>query len=160
MTSKTSISPGLRLTLSIVSIWVFAFLVGNALTLDSPPLRFAIGIACACGLFKWLGRFSKATSDQVDTPHTSEKSDGSGDGQSPVASNSVELDRAYEVLQLHPNCTDEMLKAAHRHHVSQWHPDKLSNAPEELRKLATERLAVINAAHDLIAKYRKSEVHA
>ena len=46
--------------------------------------------------------------------------------------------------------TRKQIKAAYRRLVSQWHPDRLELATEEVRKMANERMATINEAYHLL----------
>jgi DnaJ-domain-containing protein 1 len=46
--------------------------------------------------------------------------------------------------------TRKQIKAAYRRMVSQWHPDRLEFRTEEVRRLATERMAAINEAYHLL----------
>lgn len=67
-------------------------------------------------------------------------------------------DRAdpYQVLGVSHDIDDEGLKAAWRRLVRDNHPDKVmaEGLPEEFQKLATEKIARINAAYDRIKKER------
>lgn len=57
----------------------------------------------------------------------------------------------HEVLGVSPRATAEDLKAAYLALVKQWHPDRLPDglAPE-LRAIANQRMAEINAAYDAL----------
>jgi DnaJ-class molecular chaperone len=46
--------------------------------------------------------------------------------------------------------TRKQIKAAYRRMVSQWHPDRLELASEEVRQMANERMATINEAYHLL----------
>jgi hypothetical protein len=46
--------------------------------------------------------------------------------------------------------TRKQIKVAYRKMVSQWHPDRLEPATEEMRQLANERMAAINEAYHLL----------
>ena len=48
--------------------------------------------------------------------------------------------------------TRKQIKAAYRKMVSQWHPDRLELRTEEVRQLATERMAAINEAYHLLIR--------
>ncbi len=54
------------------------------------------------------------------------------------------------------NASDEEIKSTYRMLVRENHPDKLMarGVPEEFISLATDKLAVINAAYDRIEKER------
>jgi DnaJ like chaperone protein len=59
-------------------------------------------------------------------------------------------DRAYLLLGVTETSTQRQIKAAYRQMVSQWHPDRLELRTEEVRQLATERMAAINEAYRLL----------
>lgn len=67
-----------------------------------------------------------------------------------------ELELAYQALGVEKDISDQELKRAYRKLMSEYHPDKLAGrgAPEEMIKLATERSQEIQAAYDLVKKYR------
>ena len=62
----------------------------------------------------------------------------------------------YLVLGMMPNTTDEEVLRVYRSLVLEHHPDRLiaKGVPEEMLKLATGRMAAINAAYDAIARAR------
>jgi DnaJ-domain-containing protein 1 len=60
------------------------------------------------------------------------------------------LDRACTLLGVNATSTLSQIKAAHRHLVIQWHPDRLQNRSEEVRRYATGKMAAINEAYRLV----------
>jgi DnaJ-domain-containing protein 1 len=60
------------------------------------------------------------------------------------------LDRACTLLGVTATSTLTRIKAAHRHLVIQWHPDRLQNRTEEVRRYATGKMAAINEAYRLV----------
>lgn len=68
-----------------------------------------------------------------------------------------ELAEAYELLGCSPSATEDELKKAYRAKAKQYHPDEMvaKGLPPELVKKATEEMARINAAYDLIRKSRR-----
>lgn len=66
------------------------------------------------------------------------------------------LDDAYKALGVTKNSTDQEIKRAYRKLMSQYHPDKLmgQGVPEEMIAVATEQAKEVQAAYDLIKKYR------
>lgn len=62
----------------------------------------------------------------------------------------------YEVLGIEPCALDNELRQHYRQLVRDNHPDKhiAAGVPEELIAIATERLAAINSAYDLVARER------
>ncbi|PWC33590.1 TerB family tellurite resistance protein [Azospirillum sp. TSO35-2] len=63
----------------------------------------------------------------------------------------------YQVLGVSPTDDDAAIKAAHRALVREHHPDRLvaQGMPQEFVDLATQKLALINAAYDRIRKQRE-----
>lgn len=59
---------------------------------------------------------------------------------------------ARRLLGVATTSTRKQIKAAYRKMVSQWHPDRLERRTEEVRHLATERMAAINEAYHLVIR--------
>jgi len=70
---------------------------------------------------------------------------GSGETTRPMT-----LGRACQLLGVAAISTRGQIKAAYRHMVSQWHPDRFGSRTEEVRQLATEKMVEINAAYRLL----------
>jgi DnaJ like chaperone protein len=62
----------------------------------------------------------------------------------------------YDVLGIQPTVTNDELKSQYRRLVAESHPDKLiaRGVPKEFIAIATEKVATINEAYDMIAKER------
>jgi len=75
-------------------------------------------------------------------------------GQRPAGKD--ELNLAYEALGADKSATDAELKRIYRKLMSENHPDKLTGqgVPEDMIKLATERVQEIQTAYELIKKHR------
>ena len=63
----------------------------------------------------------------------------------------------YALLGLEPEVSDDALHAAYRKKISEYHPDKVQNAAQEIRDLAEQRARAINQAYELILKQRRAE---
>ncbi|MCR6663369.1 MAG: DnaJ domain-containing protein [Luteimonas sp.] len=61
----------------------------------------------------------------------------------------------YQVLGLTRDASDAEIDQAYRRLMSQYHPDKFSNASPELRAEAEKKAREINAAYDKIKTLRK-----
>ena len=61
---------------------------------------------------------------------------------------------SYAVLGLTPEASDREIKNAYRRLISQHHPDKLGDVPEEFKRRAEERAREINAAYEKIREAR------
>jgi DnaJ like chaperone protein len=60
----------------------------------------------------------------------------------------------YAVLGLEPGASEREIKRAYRKLISQHHPDKLGDVPEELKRRAEERAREINAAYERLRTER------
>ncbi len=65
-------------------------------------------------------------------------------------------DRAYRILGVSANASDEEVRHAYKKLVMEYHPDKLmaKGVPEDFIKIANEKMAEINNAYDQISKER------
>ena len=54
---------------------------------------------------------------------------------------------AYAVLGIGPEATADEIKAAYRHKISEYHPDKVAHLGDELKRLAKIKSAEINNAY-------------
>ncbi|HYM87076.1 MAG TPA: DnaJ domain-containing protein [Pseudoxanthomonas sp.] len=64
-------------------------------------------------------------------------------------------DNPYRVFNLTSDASDAEVDQAYRRLISQYHPDKMSGAAEDLRRQAEKKAGEINAAYDRIKKLRK-----
>jgi DnaJ-domain-containing protein 1 len=71
-------------------------------------------------------------------------------GASSGAVHPITLESARLLLGVTPASTRKQIKAAYRRMVSQWHPDRLELGTEDVRQIATERMAAINEAYHLL----------
>ena len=60
----------------------------------------------------------------------------------------------YAVLGIDRNADDRAIKRAYRKLISEHHPDRLGDLPEDMRKHAEARASDINAAYDRIKEMR------
>ena len=60
----------------------------------------------------------------------------------------------YAILGIERGAAESQIKRAYRKLMSQHHPDKLGNVPEELKRRAEERAREINAAYERIRSER------
>ncbi|HET8899975.1 MAG TPA: co-chaperone DjlA [Rhodanobacteraceae bacterium] len=63
-------------------------------------------------------------------------------------------DDPYAVLGLPGNADNATIKRTYRKLISEHHPDRLGNLPEDLRRRAEQRASSINAAYDRIKELR------
>ena len=69
------------------------------------------------------------------------------------------LQEAYQVLGTSASSSDQEVKRAYRKRMSEHHPDKLisKGLPKEMLEVAKKKTQDIQAAYDLIQKYRKNK---
>lgn len=61
---------------------------------------------------------------------------------------------AYKALEIEPTATEDEIKKAYRRMAMKFHPDKVNNLGEEMKKSATEKFRTINEAYETIKKSR------
>lgn len=66
----------------------------------------------------------------------------------------VDQDWAYKSLEITNQATNEEIKKAYRKMAMKYHPDKVNNLGEELKKSATEKFRAINEAYEHLKKQR------
>ncbi len=64
-------------------------------------------------------------------------------------------DASYAVLGVTPDASDGEVDQAYRRLISQYHPDRLAGAAEELREQAERKAREINIAYDRIKARRR-----
>ena len=64
----------------------------------------------------------------------------------------MNLDRCFEILELHPNATMEEASRAYKDLVSVWHPDRFQSNPR-LRRKAERKLKELNRAYETLESY-------
>ncbi len=62
---------------------------------------------------------------------------------------------AYTALEIEPSATDEEVKKAYRRMAMKYHPDKVANAGEQIKKQATEKFRSVNEAYERIKLLRR-----
>ncbi len=63
-------------------------------------------------------------------------------------------DNAYKILEIEKTVTDSEVKKAYRSMVKKYHPDKLINLPDHLKKGAEEKFRAVQEAYEQIQKER------
>ncbi len=59
---------------------------------------------------------------------------------------------AYKTLEIEPTATEDEIKKAYRRMAMKFHPDKVHNLGDDLKKSATEKFRSINEAYETIKK--------
>lgn len=63
-------------------------------------------------------------------------------------------DDPYAVLGIRSDVSDDELEQAWRRRMSEYHPDRVANAAQEIRDIADRRAGEINQAYDAIKRQR------
>ena len=61
---------------------------------------------------------------------------------------------AYKVLEIEPSATNEEIKKAYRRMAHKYHPDKLNDLGEDLKKSGTEKFRSVKEAYESLKKQR------
>lgn len=61
---------------------------------------------------------------------------------------------AYKALEIEPNATVDDVKKAYRRMAMKYHPDKVNNLGEDVKKTATEKFRAVNEAYEEIKRQR------
>ena len=62
---------------------------------------------------------------------------------------------AYATLGVSASASDAEIEQAYRRKMSEYHPDRVANAADEIRGLAEQRAREINAAYETIQQQRR-----
>lgn len=73
----------------------------------------------------------------------------------PPAEPSVPAPDPYAVLGISVSSSDEEIEQAWRRKMSEYHPDRVANAADEIRALAETRAREINSAYEIIQQQRR-----
>jgi DnaJ like chaperone protein len=65
-----------------------------------------------------------------------------------------ETDSSYKILEIERSATDDDVKKAYRRMAMKYHPDKVSNLGDDIRKSADEKFKKVNEAYNKIKKER------
>jgi len=61
---------------------------------------------------------------------------------------------SYEILEISKSATDAEVKKAYRDMAKKYHPDRLGNLSDELKKSATEKFQKVQEAYEQIQDAR------
>lgn len=65
-----------------------------------------------------------------------------------------DINNAYQILEITPDANDDELKKAYRAMAIKYHPDKVAHLGDDVKKAATEKFQMVQAAYDEIKKQR------
>ncbi len=66
----------------------------------------------------------------------------------------IDRDWAYKTLEIEPTVSDDEIKKAYRTMAKKYHPDKVNDLGEDIKKSATEKFRTINEAYENLKKQR------
>lgn len=66
----------------------------------------------------------------------------------------VDQNWAYKALEIEPSVSVDEIKKAYRRMAMKYHPDKVHNLGEDIRKSATEKFRAVNEAYEHLKKQR------
>lgn len=64
----------------------------------------------------------------------------------------MDKDRYYRILEIEPNATQEEIKSAFRKMAKKYHPDKLGDVGEDVKKAAVEKFRMVQEAYEKLSK--------
>ncbi len=96
----------------------------------------------------------------IDELNEKKKEDSNKKKQSGTSRNThndetMTFDKAFSVLGLKNNATNDEVKDSYRKKMKEYHPDRVSGLGEELQELAKKKTMEINQAYDFIRNIRK-----
>ena len=65
-----------------------------------------------------------------------------------------DINNAYQTLEITPDANEEELKKAYRAMAVKYHPDKVAHLGDDVKKSATEKFQMVQAAYEEIKKQR------
>lgn len=66
----------------------------------------------------------------------------------------IDQNWAYKALEIEPAATNDEIKKAYRRMAMKYHPDKVVNLGEDIKKSATEKFRAVNEAYEHLKKQR------
>lgn len=116
-----------------MSFWQFLFIVGAA----------AVGFLGVSLVFEVRSNSKDAARQARDNTDQPEPNKGR-----------AETIKWFDVLGVTPNASIEEIKTAYHEKVRQYHPDRVADLGEELRRMAEHGMKELNAAYELALKNR------
>lgn len=108
-------------------------------------MHFIVGIALADGEFHPA---EKRVIEQI----ASHFNISNKDLESLGAMFQMDKDRYYRILEIEPNATQEEIKSAFRKMAKKYHPDKLGDVGDDVKKAAVEKFRMVQEAYEKLSK--------
>lgn len=86
--------------------------------------------------------------------YTHGSSGGSGRSGGSSRQKQMNLTDAYKILEVDSNATDDEVKKAYRRMAMKYHPDKVNNLGDEVKRSATEKFKAVGEAYQIIKNSR------
>ncbi|MDH4028894.1 MAG: DnaJ domain-containing protein [Nitrospirota bacterium] len=115
---------------------------------DAYPL-FLDDLVAAGALFYVLYKYSGKKKQQSYCGHRSQQ------GTETPGNGRMDLNKAYSLLGIGPDASEDEISRAYKEKMSRSHPDKVAHMREELQQKAKELTLELNEAYNLIKQYRK-----
>ena len=66
----------------------------------------------------------------------------------------IDQNWAYKALEIEPTASTDEIKKAYRRMAMKYHPDKVANLGDDIKKSATEKFRAVNEAYEYLKKQR------
>lgn len=83
-----------------------------------------------------------------------EKKSENNSSKTNSSNHSIEYLKAVDLLGVKPDADENEIRSAYIKKIKEYHPDKVHNLGEEIRKVAEKKAKEINQAYEYIKNYR------
>lgn len=139
-------------------IWIILLAIYIISPIDANPM-FIDDLIAAGAMFYFLYKNTKQKQQQQKqySDYYRESNTGSQSKQDSTAGpqGPLTLDKAYKILDVSTNASLDEISRAYKEKMTKTHPDKVSHLSEELQEKAKELTLELNAAYDLVKRYKK-----
>ena len=97
---------------------------------------------------------SDADYTSIKTAYKAYTSGSGGGSDSSSNQKRISLAEAYKILEVDNSASDDEIKKAYRRMAMKYHPDKVNNLGEEVRRSATEKFKAVGEAYQIIKNSR------
>lgn len=139
--SGSKASDTLGIIAGVFAVGAGLFAIGSILAALSPAIIAAVGVAVFKDWEEFLG----------SDPANKAKTTGYASNRGPSGAGTKTYS-PYEILGLKPGASKEEVQTAYRNLAKKFHPDKLGQAPPDIRNACEKRMAEINGAYDELKK--------
>ena len=133
-------------------LWIILIVIYIISPIDAMP-GLIDDIIAGIGLYYYLQKNSKQKQQRQNFNQSGRSQSNSYTPPGPGGPLSIQ--DAYEKLGVSPNTSLDEVAKAYREKMRMSHPDKVNHLSEELQEKAKELTLELNAAYELIKKYKK-----